>query len=109
MSFRVEIKFAMGFDVVHEFSEDFSKIDSENIDKATLWAREKLGTFNLRGILFVIFPEGPEYEMTFNCISPYKKCTIGGLTVPAHLYRTRTLSDAFHERLTNLRIEHNAT
>ena len=104
--FRVEIKFAQGFDIAHEFSEDFRDLDDESINKATMWFRGKIDMYNLRGIAFVIFPKGPEYEMTFNLISPQKQCTLGEISVPPELYRTRKLTEGFYERLTNLKLEH---
>lgn len=104
--FRVEIKFAQGFDLAHEFSEDFAALDDENIGKAVLFFKTKMDTFNMRGIAFIIFPDGPEYEMTFNLISPEKQCTLGDIAVPATLYRARKLTEGFHQRLTNLKLEH---
>ena len=104
MALRVEVKLAKGTVVAHEFEQDFKDLEDEEIAKAGVWFREIIGNHNMRCIVFAYW-DGEEYEMTFNAISPLKQCEVGGLVVPAIVYRVKSLSEGFYERLKNLQIE----
>ena len=106
MMFKVTIQFGEGKRKIYEFEEEFKDLSEESVIRATAWFRDHVDNYNMRGGAFIELSNGEEFDMTFNVIDPDKRCNLSGITVPADVYRTKTLTTCFHETLTALRIEH---